>query len=156
MDCEDSVAAVDGEDKALAYRNWLGLMKGDLEETFQKGGKTITRKLHGDFEYKAPDGEPFMVKTRSLMLVRNVGHLMTTPAVLDKRRQRDPRRHLDGMCTAMIAMHDLEKGRPATKRNSRRLGLYREAENARPGRSRFLQRAVQSPSKTHLGCRATR
>ena len=124
MDCEDSVAAVDGEDKALAYRNWLGLMKGDLEETLEKGGRTITRKLYGDFEYKSPSGEPFMVKTRSLMLVRNVGHLMTTPAVLDSEGNEIPEGILDGLCTSMIAMHDLQKGDDHKKRNSTEGSVY--------------------------------
>ncbi len=124
MDCEDSVAAVDGEDKALAYRNWLGLMKGDLEETLEKNGKTITRKLYGDFEYKAPNGEPFMVKTRSLMLVRNVGHLMTTPAVLDGDGNEIPEGILDGLCTSMIAMHDLAKDASHKKRNSTTGSVY--------------------------------
>jgi malate synthase len=124
MDCEDSVAAVDGPDKALAYHNWLGLMKGNLEETLEKNGKTITRKLFGDFEYKAPNGEPFMVKTRSLMLVRNVGHLMTTPAVLDAHGNEIPEGILDGLCTAMIAMHDLSKDASNKKRNSTQGSVY--------------------------------
>ncbi|GAB5510376.1 MAG: malate synthase G [Hyphomicrobiales bacterium] len=124
MDCEDSVAAVDGEDKALAYTNWLGLMKGDLEEAVAKGGKTITRKLYGDFEFKGPDGTPFMVKTRSLMLIRNVGHLMTTPAVLDGNGNEIPEGILDGLCTSMIAMHDLQKNADHKKRNSAEGSVY--------------------------------
>ena len=118
MDCEDSVAAVDAEDKALAYRNWLGLMKGDLEDTFTKGGETVTRRLHADTEYRSPEGEPFLVRTRSLMLVRNVGHLMTTPAVRDGEGNEIPEGILDGLCTAMIALHDLGKDDTHRRRNS--------------------------------------
>ena len=110
MDCEDSVAAVDAEDKTLVYRNWLGLMKGDLEETFDKGGKTITRKMHDDFTYAAPDGSPFEVKCRALMLVRNVGHLMTNPAIHLEDGSEIPEGIMDAVCTALIARHDIGSG----------------------------------------------
>ena len=109
MDCEDSVAAVDAEDKVIAYTNWLGLMAGDLEETFEKGGQMITRKMHEDATFIAPDGSSFDVKMRALMLVRNVGHLMTTPAVLTAEGAEIGEGILDAMVTTLCAMHDIAR-----------------------------------------------
>ena len=122
MDCEDSVAAVDAEDKAHAYRNWLGLMRGDLVEKVEKGGKTFDRTMNADRQYHAPDGKPFAVKGRSLMLVRNVGHLMTNPAVLDRDGNEAYEGLLDAMCTTLISMVDLQK--KAGLRNSTQGSVY--------------------------------
>ena len=108
MDCEDSVAAVDADDKTLAYSNWLGLMKGDLEETFEKGGERLTRKMNPDREYTAADGSEIKLKGRSLMFVRNVGHLMTNPAILLKDGSEVPEGLMDGLLTSLIAIHDLK------------------------------------------------
>ncbi|ARM16122.1 MULTISPECIES: malate synthase G [Rhizobium] len=122
MDCEDSVAAVDAEDKVVVYRNWLGLMKGDLEEEVTKGGKTFTRKLNPDAEYNKPDGGKLSVKCRSLMLVRNVGHLMTNPAIQDKHGNDVPEGIMDAMITALIALHDIGAG--GRKQNSSQGSMY--------------------------------
>jgi len=111
MDCEDSVAAVDAEDKVLAYSNWLGLMKGDLSETVTKRGKTFERKLNPDSTYNAPNGGNLQVKGRTLMLVRNVGHLMTNPAILDAEGNEMPEGLMDAMLTTLCAMHDLNGAR---------------------------------------------
>ena len=109
MDCEDSVAAVDAEDKIVAYGNWLGLMRGDLAEDVTKNGKTFTRALNPDQTYLAPDGTVMDVKCRSLMLVRNVGHLMTNPAILDCDGKEVGEGLMDAMFTTLIAKHDLKR-----------------------------------------------
>jgi malate synthase len=107
MDCEDSVACVDAEDKVLAYGNWLGLMRGDLEAVLTKNGKTITRKLNPDIAYTAPNGEAATLKGRALLWIRNVGHLMTNPAVLDRDGNEAYEGLMDAMITTLIAKHDL-------------------------------------------------
>ena len=108
MDCEDSVAAVDGADKVVAYRNWLGLMRGDLRETVHKGGKSFDRVLNSDREYQHA-GKTHALKGRALMLVRNVGHLMSNPAVKDRDGREIGEGLLDALCTTVIAMHDLQR-----------------------------------------------
>ena len=122
QDCEDSVAAVDAEDKITVYRNWLGLMRGSLKETFLKGESEITRELEPDREYISPSGEIFNLPGRSLMLVRNVGHLMTNPAVLDKDNNEIPEGILDAMFTICIAKYDLDGKTKLT--NSREGSVY--------------------------------
>ena len=121
QDCEDSVTAVDAADKVIVYRNWLGLMKGDLEDKFEKKGKTLSRKLNPDRQYKSPDNTPFSLNSRSLLLVRNVGHLMTTDAILYKG-QEIPEGILDGIITSLAFLHDFhDKGR---YKNSAQNSLY--------------------------------
>ena len=109
MDCEDSVAAVDAEDKALAYSNWLGLIKGDLEETITRGGSSFVRKMNADRQYKASDGSQMSLNGRSLMFIRNVGHLMSNPAILCSDGSEIPEGIMDGVITSLISLHDIKR-----------------------------------------------
>ena len=122
MDCEDSVAAVDAADKVTVYRNWLGLMKGDLSEEIEKNGKSFTRRLNPDRSYEKPGGGTLTLPGRSLMLVRNVGHLMTNPAILDQEGREVPEGIMDAMMTALIALNDI--GPHGRRMNSRAGSMY--------------------------------
>ena len=121
MDCEDSVAAVDAEDKVIVYKNWLGLMKGDLTESVFKNTKNIVRQLNEDRVYKDPEGLELMLPGRALMFIRNVGHLMTNGAILDKNGLEVPEGILDGVFTTLIAIHDLKR---VNNKNSREGSIY--------------------------------
>ena len=121
QDLEDSVAAVNGEDKTDVYKNWLGLMKGTLAETFEKGGSTLTRSLNEDLSFLSPDGKPMTIAARSLMLVRNVGHLMTNPAVLLDGKEI-PEGIIDAMFTITIGKHDLDQ--TGSVQNSKTGSIY--------------------------------
>mgnify|MGYP000483529710 CR=1 FL=1 len=118
MDCEDSVAAVDAEDNVLAYSNWLGLNRGDLTESVQKGGKTFTRTMNPDRDFVDAGGKPLTLKGRSLMLVRNVGHLMSNPAILDRDGLEVQEGLMDAMVTVLCAMHDLNGPRANSREGS--------------------------------------
>jgi malate synthase len=138
QDCEDSVAAVDGEDKTAVYRNWLGLMKGDLKESFDKNGSLVTRKLNSDRAYKTSEGNILVLPGRSLMLVRNVGHLMTNPGVLDSHGNEVPEGIIDAMFTICIAMHDLNKN-----------GLY---QNSKTGSIYIVKPKMHGPEEVQFTC----
>ncbi|WP_321313292.1 malate synthase G [Halarcobacter sp.] len=122
MDCEDSIAAVDAQDKVEVYRNWFGLMKGDLEDSFEKGGKTVTRKLNSDKKYKTLDDKELTLHGRSLLFIRNVGHLMTNPAILDKDGNEVFEGIMDCMITTLAAIPDLTNKNE--KKNSRTKSIY--------------------------------
>ena len=122
MDCEDSVTAVDAEDKVIVYRNWLGLMKGDLSIDMQKNGVNITRQLTSDRHYQSADGSSFSLHGRSLLFIRNVGHLMTNNAILNGQGDEIPEGIMDGFITSLCALHDIRG--PSAKGNSRTGSIY--------------------------------
>jgi malate synthase len=138
QDCEDSVAAVDGEDKTAVYRNWLGLMKGDLKESFEKNDSMMIRELDPDRAYITSEGNDLVLPGRSLMLVRNVGHLMTNPGVLDSQGNEVPEGIIDAMFTICIAMHDLNKN-----------GLY---QNSKTGSIYIVKPKMHGPEEVQFTC----
>ena len=126
MDCEDSVAAVDADDKVVAYQNWLGLNQGTLSETFEKAGNSVTRKMQQNKHYQALNGEMFNVKSRSLMFVRNVGHLMTNNAIINQKGDEIPEGIMDAVITSLIALHDIRpiEASPTQIKNSQSGSIY--------------------------------
>ena len=126
MDCEDSVAAVDADDKVVAYQNWLGLNQGTLSETFEKAGNSVTRKMQQNKHYQALNGEMFNVKSRSLMFVRNVGHLMTNNAIINQKGDEIPEGIMDAVITSLIALHDIRpiEASPSQIKNSQSGSIY--------------------------------
>ena len=122
MDCEDSVTAVDAQDKVIVYRNWLGLMKGDLTIELSKNGQTVKRKLNADRQYQDPQGNNFSLHGRALLFVRNVGHLMTNNAILNSQGEEVPEGMMDALLTSLCALHDIRG--PAAKGNSRTGSIY--------------------------------
>ncbi|WP_042145726.1 MULTISPECIES: malate synthase G [unclassified Pseudoalteromonas] len=125
MDCEDSVAAVDGEDKALVYKNWLGLMQGNLSESFEKSGQLMERTLNSDRNFTNLNGEPLSLKGRSMMFVRNVGHLMTNPAILDENNEEVFEGIMDAMITSLCAMHDLQGNSPFKNSSAQSINIVK-------------------------------